>query len=493
MFHRGGGRKATWTLCVLVTSVLAATIWSVAAGAAGILPPSNPGSNIAPSSGDWLASINSARAAEGVGPMSVSESTVAALPIPEQIFILVNEERIDRGLQPMTYLTSQLNSYAQGGANLGTDPSFPPSLTGGGAVSWGGAIWAGGLTSVFEADYYWMYEDGYGGLLGNTSNAACGLLSLDECWGHRDIILHQFSSCGGAAPTLVMGTAYSSSGYSGGSMAAVLMSTCGAPPPDGTMSWSQVLASIASPHVIGIATLANGQGYWEAESNGVVAAFGQATNYGSIAASSLNKPIVGIAATPDGHGYWLVASDGGIFSFGDAQFFGSTGALRLVRPIVGMTSTPDGRGYRMVASDGGIFSFGDARFLGSMGGKVLNQPIVGMAVDDATNGYWLVAADGGIFSFGAPFFGSTGALHLVKPIVGMAALPSGLGYLFEASDGGVFTFGRAVFNGSMGGQPLVAAVVGLALDVLNGGYWLVAGDGGIFTFGGASFLGRLLG
>jgi hypothetical protein len=424
--------------------------------------------------------------------MSVSEATVSALPIPEQIFILVNEERIDRGLQPITYLTSQLNSYAQGGANIGTDPSFPPSLTGGGAVAWGGAIWAGGLSSVFEADYYWMYDDGYGGLLGSTSNAACGLLSLDECWGHRDIILHQFSSCGSHAATLVMGTAWAPTGYSGGSMAAVLMSTCGAAPTDGTMSWSQVLGSIASPHVIGMATQSSGQGYWEAESNGVVAAFGKAVNYGSLS-GQLNRPIVGIAATPDGKGYWLVASDGGIFSFGDAQFFGSTGALRLVKPIVGMTSTTDGRGYWMVASDGGIFSFGDARFLGSMGGKALNQPIVGMALDDATNGYWLVASDGGIFSFGAPFFGSTGALRLVKPIVGMAAMPNGQGYLFDASDGGVFTFGHAAFNGSLGGQSLVSAVVGLVLDAVNGGYWLVAGDGGVFTFGGASFLGRLLG
>src|SRR5665811_386976 len=117
MFFRGGKRKATVALCAVVTSVVAATSWSVVAGAAGILPPSNPPSNIAPSSGDYLAAVNSGRAAEGVGPMSVSEATVSSLPIPEQIFILVNEERIDRGLQPITYLTSQLNSYAQGGAN----------------------------------------------------------------------------------------------------------------------------------------------------------------------------------------------------------------------------------------------------------------------------------------------------------------------------------------------------------------------------------------
>ena len=33
-----------------------------------------------------------------------------------------------------------------------------------------------------------------------------------------------------------------------------------------------------------------------------------------------NQPVVGIASTADGKGYWEVAADGGIFSFGDAQF-----------------------------------------------------------------------------------------------------------------------------------------------------------------------------
>ncbi len=81
----------------------------------------------------------------------------------------------------------------------------------------------------------------------------------------------------------------------------------------------------------------------------------------------LNRPIVGMASTADGGGYWLVAADGGIFSFGDATFFGSTGSLRLNKPIVGMAATPDGGGYWLVASDGGIFSYGDARFHGSAG------------------------------------------------------------------------------------------------------------------------------
>jgi hypothetical protein len=488
-------RRATaWGGLLLAAATSAAMVgtWlAVPAGAAGILPPQNPPGNVALTSADYLTSIDSSRADEGVGPMDVTESALASLSVPEQSFIVVNDERIDRGLPPIEYMTAQLNAYAQQGANAERDPAIPSTLTGGGRLIWGGSVWAGGLSSVLEADFYWMYSDGYGGPSGSTTNADCDTPSAAGCWGHRDILLHQFSSCGSVAPTLSMGAAYAPNG--GGSIAVQVEGTCGAPPSDVTLSWSQVVASSSPAHVIGIATLASGKGYWEAESNGTVAAFGAAGNYGSMAGTSLNSPIVGIAATTDGHGYWLVAADGGIFSFGDASFRGSTGALRLNAPIVGMASTADSQGYWLVAADGGVFAFGDARFQGSMGGRPLNRPIVGMAADPATNGYWLVAADGGIFSFGSPFYGSTGSVRLDQPIVGMEALPNGGGYRFEAADGGVFDFGQASFAGSMGGQALAAPVVGMAADMAGNGYWLVAGDGGIFSFGAASYYGRITG
>ena len=474
---------------IIVMGSMAAGLTSAPAGAAGILPPSNPPANIAPNSTDWLASIDSARGLEGVGGLNISESAFAALPVPEQVFTVVNDERVDRGLPPIDYMTSQLDSYAQAGADAGTDPSFPSALTGGVPITFGGAIWAGGLSSVLEADYYWMYDDGFAGSA--TSNAACSLSSMSECWGHRDIILHEFGGCPTGPAVLSMGAAFSTTGYAAGSIAAIVVSSC-APPSDITESWGSVATSVQSTsRAVGIASLGNGTGYWEAEANGTVAAFGAAQNYGSLS-GQLNSPIVGIAATPDGDGYWLVATDGGIFSFGDAGFYGSTGSLRLNQPIVGIASTPDGKGYWMVASDGGIFSFGDAGFYGSRGGSPLNAPIVGIADDPVTGGYWEVASDGGIFSYDAPFLGSTGSLHLNKPIVGMEASPNGQGYRFVASDGGIFTFGQAPFDGSTGSLALVAPVVGMAPDNATNGYWLAAADGGIFTFGGASYLGRLV-
>jgi hypothetical protein len=284
-----------------------------------------------------MQAINSARAQEGVGPLGISAATLSGMSIPEQVFTVVNAERVDRGLPPISYMTSQLDIYAQGGANNGTDPSFPSSLSNGAPLTWGGSIWAGGLSSVLEADYFWMYDDGWGGS-GGTSNIACSPSSPSECWGHRDIILHPFANCAGGAPVLSMGAAFSPTGYSGGSIASLLVSSC-SPPSDITMTWGQVASEVmSSSRTIGIAPTSSGGGYWEVEGNGTVANFGAAQNFGSVS-GPLNWPIVGIAPTADNGGYWLVAADGGIFPFGDAPGLGSTGGRHLNQPMVGMAAT----------------------------------------------------------------------------------------------------------------------------------------------------------
>jgi hypothetical protein len=435
------GWIAAASLGLLCAGTLSA---SVPAGATGTAAAGNPSANLVPSSSDWLSAIDSARASEGVAPMGVDEAALDALPVPEQLFVVINQERIARGLAPVSSMTAQLNAAALAGAKADEDPSFPAALSGGSALSGGGAIWAGGITSTLEADYYWMYEDGWGGSAAATSNTPCTSATSTGCWGHRDVILTAFAPCaGGVAPTLVMGAA-SSATADGTSMAAVMVSTCGAAPADVTLSWNGLIAQgIVAQKVVAMAALPSGLGYWAASSDGAVSAAGAAPDLGSMAAETLNSPIVGIAATPDGAGYWLVAADGGIFSFGDARFYGSTGALRLNKPIVGMTATVDGAGY------------------------------------------WLVAADGGIFSFDAPFFGSTGALVLNKPIVGMEALANGAGYRFVASDGGVFCFGQAAFDGSAGAEALAAPVTGMA-PAGSGGYWLAGTSGTVYDFGGAA-------
>ena len=307
---------------------------SGAAGATGILPPGNPSANIPPSNGDFLISIDSARAQEGVGPMDVNEAQLDALPAPQQLFIVLNDERIDRGLPPIEFMTAQLDAAANQGAQSGGDPPLPSSVTGGAPVAWGGGIWAGGTSSVLESDYYWMYSDGAGS---NSSNEACpsagSPVLLDAPRHHpartafvRRAAVDPLAGCGRATRRVIPEVRWPPRS----SRRAVL-------PTDVTMTWQQAESEIAGTQTVGVAAMPNGSGYWEAEANGTVGAFGTAHNYGSLTVA-LNAPIVGIVATPNGGGYWLVGSDGGIFSFGNARFFGSTGSLRLNRPIVGMAS-----------------------------------------------------------------------------------------------------------------------------------------------------------
>ena len=264
----------------MVMGSLAAGLSSAPASAAGILPPANPSANVAPDNPDWLTSIDDARSQEGVGSMDVSESSLGALPLDQQVLTVVNDERIDRGEQPIEYITAQLDGYAEGGANGGTDPSFPSTVTGGAPITFGGSIWAGGLTSVLEADYYWMYDDGFSGSA--TSNSACSASNPSGCWGHRDIILHQFAGCPTGPPVLSMGAAFSSSGYAAGSIAAIVVSSC-APPTDITASWGPLAGAAQSgSRTVAVAPTADGTGYWEVQANGTVSAFGSAVNYGSL-------------------------------------------------------------------------------------------------------------------------------------------------------------------------------------------------------------------
>jgi hypothetical protein len=207
------------------------------------------------------------------------------------------------------------------------------------------------------------------------------------------------------------------------------------------------LGIVPDAQIVGIVATADGKGYWLDAADGGVFSFGDARFYGSMGTQSLNQPIVGMTRTPDGNGYWEVESDGSVFSFGDAHSFGS-GGRPLDLPTVGLTSTPDGNGYWEVESDGGVFSYGDAVFRGSMGGRPLGQSVVAACADPITGGYWEIGADGGVFAFDAPFLGSTGSIHLNQPIAGMAATPTGDGYRLVAADGGIFDFGDAQFYGS---------------------------------------------
>jgi hypothetical protein len=498
-----------------------------------------------------LSSIDVARANEGVVPMSLP-TNFATLTDPEQVFVLTNLERVDRGLPPISGLSSALDADGQAGVAGNADPPLPAGATASG--NWGES------PNLFSTVEMWMYQDGWEGSA--TFNAACTSPSAPGCWGHRDNILGTYASpslMGAAAAPVPAGTSVaevivasdttdtpyftwadvmahlpvgvtdasvdvssppgasqvgSVQVWASGEAMNVGLSISGG---KGVFSMGSPSCSMAvghscqaainfAPPSVGeyTATLSvsgpNGvqnvplvgvasRGYRLVASDGGIFSFGGASFLGSTGAIHLNRPIVGMADDQQTGGYWLVASDGGIFSFG-APFDGSAGGLGLTSPVVGMAATPDGGGYWLVTASGGVFSFGDATFHGAAAGLGLTSPVVGIVATPDGGGYWLANAAGGVFSFGdAKFFGSAGALHLNKPVVGMAATPDGGGYWLVASDGGIFNYGDAAFDGSTGAIALNKPVVGMAPTPDGGGYWLVASDGGVFNFGDAAFYG----
>jgi hypothetical protein len=71
----------------------------------------------------------------------------ATLTPAEQLFVVVNLERTERGLAPALVLSKSLPAVAQAGARAGRDPamtSVPRRLPGGGQTVYASANWSGG-------------------------------------------------------------------------------------------------------------------------------------------------------------------------------------------------------------------------------------------------------------------------------------------------------------------------------------------------------------
>ena len=148
-----------------------------------------------------VAALNNGRADQGLPAMTLPNNFYQ-LPAIDQLFVLVNEERVSRGLTPVYGLVNSLNALAAQGSTANTDPPISQATFSTGP-------WALGLYANWAEDfstagsmYDWMYNDGWGGT-GNTSNLACTSPTSSGCWGHRSNILVPNSS--GYTP--VMGAA----------------------------------------------------------------------------------------------------------------------------------------------------------------------------------------------------------------------------------------------------------------------------------------------
>ena len=160
-----------------------------------------------------LAAIDNARAKEGVGPMYLP-SDYNSLTGEAQLLVVIDLERVGRGLPPFAGTVASLDTVAQGGAHepgqpAGAfgDPAFPARFTVGpgsvlayachptraqhvscaGSGNPGDSISAGSNISALDADYSWMYDDGYGG-----PNFDCKTPKTAGCWGHRTNILGRY-------------------------------------------------------------------------------------------------------------------------------------------------------------------------------------------------------------------------------------------------------------------------------------------------------------
>ena len=133
---------------------------------------------------DALLAIDAARKKEDLGPLALPRDWKWLTPA-EQQFVLVDLERVDRGLPPIAGLAHALDAVARAGSARFADPS-------GAGTRWAADHWAGNFSSDREpaaAMYFYMYEDGWGGSLAKTLNVVCGAADAPGCWGHRFAIL----------------------------------------------------------------------------------------------------------------------------------------------------------------------------------------------------------------------------------------------------------------------------------------------------------------
>jgi hypothetical protein len=164
-----------------------------------------------------IRAINDAQEAEHMRRLALP-SDYLALTVTQQLFVLVNLERISRGVPPLVGLSPYLSAAATSAARQGQDPGFRASYgpvrvwlpPGGGYYAFGGT-WSGDAVNAAAAVFVWMYDDGWGGQ-DNTSNEACTGPSSGGCWGHRDELLGKHT--GIACSDCIAGAGYT--GRAGG-------------------------------------------------------------------------------------------------------------------------------------------------------------------------------------------------------------------------------------------------------------------------------------
>jgi hypothetical protein len=143
-----------------------------------------------------LAAIDHARHLEGVRPLVLPRNFLRDTPA-DQLFVVVNLERVDRGLPPVPVLLAPLNRDARSAALANRDPVWTAARRYDNVGYAWFSNWAQGLdpdgrltaANVLTMDYGWMYYDGYAGPNAPIRNELCAAPRAPGCWGHRENIL----------------------------------------------------------------------------------------------------------------------------------------------------------------------------------------------------------------------------------------------------------------------------------------------------------------
>lgn len=149
-----------------------------------------------------VGALDAGRRSEGLPPLALP-ANFAELSASEQAFVLVNLERIARGVPPLVGLSPALDAVAAGAARAGID--VPPGAAERAVPARAmGATWAGGSPNAAAALFGWLYDDGWAGQA--TTNVDCTAPGAAACWGHRRVLLG--AATGASCRTCIAGSAY---------------------------------------------------------------------------------------------------------------------------------------------------------------------------------------------------------------------------------------------------------------------------------------------
>jgi hypothetical protein len=199
--------RTGWRRLLPVAAVLVAAAVAVPAGATSTARP-----NISPSPSftaacaalhpsrahciaEVLAAIDHARALQHVHKKMILPRNFTKLTWAEQVFVISDLERVDRGLKPFVGMTKTFDRTATAAADADADPAVASWTVGGLSIQRYGGNWSGDFGPL-ASDYAWMYDDGYG-----SGNISCAAPKAPGCWGHRANILGTYRHL----PTLVTG------------------------------------------------------------------------------------------------------------------------------------------------------------------------------------------------------------------------------------------------------------------------------------------------